>query len=127
MKSSSRPIAAAGRFRISTPILQGWTGCVFPFDWAWRKGRFGRPPTASLKIPIFAAMSSFCGIQIEATPDRAAEMPSPDEVGRRESRRLLNHQPKVPDHRLPHDELLRLAGHGHREIVDEADVFRRLV
>ena len=41
--------------------------------------------------------------------------------------RLRGLQPQLAHHRLAHDELLRLAGDGDRQLVDEADVARHLV
>src|SRR5579862_96276 len=43
------------------------------------------------------------------------------------SRRLLDDQAELFDHCLAHQELLRLARYGHREVVDESYVFRRFV
>src|SRR5215469_9908892 len=43
------------------------------------------------------------------------------------SRRLLDAEAELLDHLLTHQELLDLAGYGHRETVDEFDVARHLV
>src|SRR5262245_29719732 len=43
------------------------------------------------------------------------------------SSRLLARQAKLVDHLLADEEFLNLARHGHRELIDEADVTRDLV
>src|SRR5437667_1657355 len=51
----------------------------------------------------------------------------PKATDRRPSGGLLDRQPQFADHLLAHQELLDLAGDGHREVVDEFDVARDLV
>src|SRR6516225_4696824 len=63
----------------------------------------------------------------EQHPSRPAQMRGHLRMTNWSSRRLLHLEPEFGDHALAHDEFLDLAGHRHREFLDEFDIARHLI